>query len=97
MNEMYILLSGNTFINENNGKGIWLHVNCSKSKTDLVMAGGHLNYSGISEFGCSPYMERMVLTFIKRKVHSRKKSNDEYTKVNGKTVKLIITTELIYK
>ena len=34
----------------------------------------------------------MVLTYMQRKVHSRKKSNDEHTKVNGRMIDIIFIT-----
>ena len=34
-------------------------------------------------------MEWMVVTNMQRKVHTRTKSKDEYTKVNGRIIKII--------
>ena len=38
------------------------------------------------------YMEWMIIAYLQRKVHIRNNSNDEYTKVNGRIIKIIFTT-----
>ena len=38
------------------------------------------------------YIERMVITYMQRKVQSRNKRNDKYTKVSGRMINIICMT-----